>query len=674
MDTRFLTDLIIILGLSVIVILAFLRLRVPAVVGFILTGVLAGPQALGIIEGRGEVEALSELGVVLLLFSIGIEFSVKDLLESRRSVLLGGSIQVVLTAAAVCAICPLVGLDQPECFFLGLLAAMSSTAIVLKMLDERAEVATPHGKNTLSILIFQDLLIVVFMPLIPLISTGRPGIHSSIPLLTGKALGLMVFLYASYRWIVPWLLYQIARTRSRDLFLISIILICLGVAWLTSLLGLSLALGAFLAGLIISESEYSQEALGRILPFRDIFMSLFFISIGMLLDLVFIIHNLWLIAGLTLFVIFLKVFTGSLATLLLGYPFRTTVLVGLALAQIGEFSFILSRSGLEFGIINAGSYQIILAISLLTMAATPFIINSSPALADMAVRLPLPHKVLSGLKPLGITPQEGTEVRMKDHLIVIGYGVNGRNVSRAASMAGIPYLVIEMNPDTVRSERRKGKPLYYGDATQEAILSHVGISGAHVAVITIPDPPSARRVTELVRRLNPTVHIITRTRFVKEVEPLYALGADQVIPEEYETSIEIFSRALAEYLVPRDEIERYISELRSSGYGMLRSLSGEATTISNLQHDLPDFKVHTLKVHPGCPVAGRSLIDTQIRKRHHVSILAIRRGTATIINPGGEDLLLPDDLIIVSGDLTSVLCLVPLLRGEQTEGSESDRG
>ena len=662
MDIRFLADLIIILGLSVIVILAFLRLKVPAVVGFILTGVLAGPQALGIIEGRGEVEALSELGVVLLLFSIGIEFSVKDLLESRRSVLLGGSIQVVLTAAAVCVICSLLGMGLPECFFLGILAAMSSTAIVLKMLDEKAEIASPHGKNTLSILIFQDLLIVVLMPLIPLIASTRTGVPASVPMLVGKALGLMVFLYASYRWIVPQLLYQIARTRSRDLFLISIILVCLGVAWLTSQLGLSLALGAFLAGLIISESEYSQEALGRILPFRDIFMSLFFISIGMLLDLGFIIENLWLILGLTAAVILLKVFTGSISTLLIGFPFRTTVLVGLALAQIGEFSFILSKTGLEFGIINAGSYQIILAISLLTMAATPFIINMSPGLADIAVRLPLPHRVLSGLRPLGIIPPHESPVRMKDHLIIIGYGVNGRNVSNAASMSGIPYLVIEMNPDTVRTERRKGKPIYYGDATQEAILNHVAVRSAHVVVVTIPDASSARRVTELVRKLNPAVHIIARTRFVKEVEPLYALGADQVIPEEYETSIEIFSRALAEYLVPRDEIERCISELRASGYGMFRSLSGEATTISNLQHELPDFKVHTLRVHPGCPVAGKSLIETQIRKKHHVSILAIRRGGTTIINPGGDDLLLPDDLIIVSGDLDSILAIIPILR------------
>jgi CPA2 family monovalent cation:H+ antiporter-2 len=663
MEKQFLAHLIIVLGLSVIVILAFLKVRIPAVLGFILTGVLAGPHALGIIEGRSEVEALSELGVVLLLFSIGIEFSLKDLLESRRTVLVGGSIQVVLTATVVFLVCTLLGLDQPQSLFLGVLVAMSSTAIVLKMLDERSEITTPHGKNTLSILIFQDLLVVALMPMLPIVGAGSAGVGGSIPVLVGKAAALMLFLYASYRWIVPMLLYQIARTKSRDLFMLSIILICLGIAWLTSLLGLSLALGAFLAGLIISESEYSQEALGRILPLRDIFMSLFFISVGMLLDLGFIVHHLGAVIGLTLLIIFLKVFTGSFSTLVLGYPFRATVLAGLALAQIGEFSFILSKTGLGMGLITTGSYQVLLAISLFTMAATPFIINASPALADMAVRLPLPHRVLSGLRPLGIRPLSEAPARMTDHLVVIGYGLNGRNVSRAASMTGIPYIVIEMNPDTVRSERRKGTPIFYGDATQEAILHHVGIHRAHVVVITIPDAPSARRVTELVRKLSPATHIIARTRYLKEVEPLYALGADQVIPEEYETSIEIFARALAEYLVPRDDIERCINELRSSGYGMFRSLSGEATTIADLQHNLPDFKVHTLTVHPGSPLAGQTLIETQIRKRYQVSILAIRRGDRTVINPGGDDVLLPGDTIIVSGDLESVLSIIPVLRG-----------
>ncbi|HPC47458.1 MAG TPA: NAD-binding protein, partial [Deltaproteobacteria bacterium] len=430
---------------------------------------------------------------------------------------------------------------------------------------------------------------------------------------------------------------------------------------------------AFLAGLVISESEYSQEALGRVLPLRDIFMSLFFISVGMLLDLSFIARHIFTIACLAALIVAAKVFTGSAAALALGFPFRSTVLTGLALAQIGEFSFILSRFGLSAGLLTPASYQTFLGITLLTMAATPFIIGASPALADAAARLPLPDRIRTGLSPMGIRNQEGTPSCLRGHLVVIGYGVNGRNVSKAAAMAGIPHLVVEMNPDTVRSERKRGEPIVYGDATQEAVLRHVGIENAQVVVITIPDAPSARRVTELVRKMSPNAHIIARTRYVREVEPLFALGADQVIPEEYETSIEIFSRALAEYMVPRDDIERLIAELRSSGYSMLRSLSGEATTVSDLQRNLPDFKVHTLKVHHGCSLAGRPLIETQIRKKHNVSILAIRRGGHTIVNPGGDDTLEPGDIIVVSGDLDSVLRLIPLLRGDDACGDDPGR-
>jgi CPA2 family monovalent cation:H+ antiporter-2 len=663
MDTKILGDIIIILGLITAVILIFLRLKVPAIIGFILTGILAGPQGFGLI-GASDVGFVAELGIVLLLFSIGIEFSIKDLLEIRRSILIGGSLQVGATLAITYATCSFFGVGHAEALLIGLLVSMSSTAIVLKMLEERAEISSPHGKNAFSILIFQDLLVVPAMILIPVMAGGHPGSREPMWVFLSKAGGFIIFLYTAYRWIVPQLLFQIARTRSRELFLISVILICLGVAWLTSFLGLSLALGAFLAGLIISESEYAQEALGRTLPFRDVFLSLFFISIGMLLDLAFLLDHLLIILGFVVLIIMLKTLTGSFSTLLLGYPLRTAVLVGFSLAQVGEFSFILSKSSLEHGILGTNDYQTLLGIALITMAITPFIMKMAPQLADLSVRLPFSQRIKSGLRPLKIVPDAEQAVKKKDHLVIIGYGVNGRNVSRAAKLADIPYVIIEMNPETVRVERIKGEPIYYGDATQEAILEHIDIQDAHVMVITIPDVAAARRVTELARRLNPALHIIARTRYLKEVAPLYELGADEVIPEEFETSIEIFSRALSEYLIPRDDIERFISELRSSGYEMLRSLSKEATTVCSIEKDLPDFKVSTFKVHQDSDVAGKSLAELQIRKKYRASILAIRRGSETIINPGGEDILYPDDHIILSGDIDSILSIMPLFRSK----------
>jgi len=665
METQLLGNLIIVFGLSIAVIFLFLRIRVPSIIGFILTGVLAGPQGLGLIGAGAEVEYLSELGVVLLLFTIGIEFSLKNLLQVKRSVLLGGFLQVGTTLAATYAFFRIGGLAWNESIFIGFLVSLSSTAIVLKLLDERAEITSPHGRNTVAILIFQDLVVVPMMIVVPFLAGIQGGGTAEFVSILGKGVSLIVIVYLSYKWIVPKLLYQIAKTRSRELFLLSIVMICLGVAWLTSELGLSLALGAFLAGLIISESEYSHEALGRILPFRDIFVSFFFISIGMLLDVSFLLENVGLILSLAIGVIVLKATTGGLATLFLGYPLRIGVLVGLALAQIGEFSFILSKTGMAYDLIDRRAYQIFLNVSLITMAATPFILNLSSSLADFSVRLPFPGILKGRFQPVDSPEQVEKRETLLDHLLIIGFGVNGRNVSRAAKMAGVPYVILEINPETVRKERAKGQPIYYGDATQEAVLKHVDVEQAKVAVIAIPDAAATRRITAVLREMNPTLHIIARTRFVSEVSPLYELGADEVIPEEFETSIEIFSRALSEYLIPRDDIQRYISELRADGYKTFRGLSGEATTVYRLEKELPEFKVVTLRVNEGCPLAGKTLTEIEMRKRNHVGILAIRRGDDTILNPGGDDILYSGDVVIVSGLIENILTIIPLLRTDE---------
>jgi len=663
MDNSLLGNLLILFGLSIAVIFVFLRIRVPSIIGFILTGILAGPHGLGMINAGDEVEFLSEFGVVLLLFTIGIDFSLKNLLQIKRPVLLGGSLQVGLTLALTYVIAGFTGLAWNKAIFIGFLVSLSSTAIVLKLLDERAEITSPHGRNTLAVLIFQDLIVVPMMLFTPFLA-GMPEGATNVEVagILIKAISLIIFVYLSYRWIVPKILYQIAKTRSRELFLLSIVMICLGVAWITAELGLSLALGAFLAGLIISESEYSHEALGRILPFRDIFVSFFFISIGMLLDISFLIDNLALIGILAVSIIVLKAVIGGIASLILRYPLRIAVLTGLALAQIGEFSFILSMTGVEYNLFDQIAYQIFLNVSLVTMALTPFILNSSPKVADFFMRMPLSDKIKCGLRSAELEVISDEKSSMRGHLLIIGFGVNGRNVSKAAKMAGIPYIILEVNAETVRIEKSAGEPIIYGDATQDAVLEYAGVREARVAVIAIPDAAACRRITSALRGLNPNLHIIARTRFVKEVSPLYELGANEVIPEEFETSIEIFSRALSEYLIPRDDIERCIAELRADGYKMLRGLSGEATAIHRLEQELPEFKVVTLRVHEDCLLVGKSLIEIEMRKRYHVSILAIRREKGSIFNPGGEDILRPGDALVVTGQIGDILDIVPLLR------------
>lgn len=646
---QLLNEILIIFGLATAVLFLCHRLKMPTIVGLLLTGVLAGPHGLGLISAVHEVEILAEIGVVLLLFTIGIEFSFKSLLQIKKAVLLGGSLQVVLTLLAGFALSRLIERPFGQAVFIGFLVSLSSTAIVLKLLQERAEVDSPQGKIAVGILIYQDIIVVPMMLLTPLLAGSTENFSQSLLVLLAKGIGVILFVIISAKWIVPNILYQIARTRSRELFLLSIIAIAFAVAWLTLIAGLSLALGAFLAGLAISESEYSHQAFGNIIPLRDVFTSFFFISIGMLLDVTFLFQKPGLLLLVALIVLVLKTLIAGFTTTLLGFPLRTAILVGAALSQIGEFSFILSKTGLQYEIFTKDVYQPFLAVTVLTMGATPFIINAGNRVAERISRLPLPKRLILGLFPGSIKSSHQGKKHLKDHLIIIGFGVNGRNVAKSAKVAGIPYIIIEMNPETVRKEFAKSEPIYYGDAIHEHNLEHADIKEARILVAAISDPVAIRNLTATARRLNPRIHIIVRTRFLQEMKPLYDLGADEVIPEEFETSVEIFTRVLNKYLIPKDQIERFVAEVRADGYEMFRSLSSAAATLSNLKIHLPDVEISTLRIGRESPAIGKSLAQVELRKKYGVTLLAVRRGAQTVTNPDGNFKFGADDVIVVLG-------------------------
>ncbi len=645
MEIPLLKDIIIIFGLAIVVLFICHRLHVPSVVGYLLTGIFVGPYGTGLIKAIHEVEIFAEIGVVLLLFTIGIEFSLERLLRIRKTVLLGGSLQVFLTFWATFFISRQFGQTFGEAVFIGFLVVLSSTAIVLKLLQERAEVDSPHGRTTLGILIFQDIIVVPMILITPLLAGATGNLGESLLVLLAKGICIILFMIVSAKWIVPYILYQIARTRNQELFLLSVVVICFGIACLTSWAGLSLALGAFLAGLIISESEYSHQALGNILPFRDVFTCFFFISIGMLLDVGFLFQRPVLIALIVFSVILLKSITAGSVAVLLGFPLRTGILVGLALAQIGEFSFILSRAGVEHGLLTGNTYQMFLAVSILSMAATPFIITLAPRLADVVLRLPLPKKLISGLAPVNTMSVS----ERKDHLIVIGFGVTGRHLAQAARMMGVTYVIVEMNPETVRAEKSKGEPIYYGDATQSLILQHANIKNARIVVIAINDATATRRITEIVKKLNPKVHLIVRSRFLQEMEALHELGADEVVPEEFETSVEIFTRVLAKYLIPKNEIEEFVAVVRSDGYKMLRNISIEPASFSDLKLQIPDVEINSLRIGERSSLAEKSLAQTDLRKKYGITVLAIRRNLKILSNPDGDIRLYSGDVLFVLG-------------------------
>jgi CPA2 family monovalent cation:H+ antiporter-2 len=654
-----LRDLLVLFGLGVAVVVLFHRFRIPPIVGFLITGVVCGPYGFGLIRGVHQVEALAEIGVVLLLFTVGIEFSIQQLMRIRRFLILGGGMQMGLTMLAVTLLARLFGVAWPVAIFLGMLVALSSTAIVLRLLADRGEMATPAARAALAILIFQDLCIVPLVLMTPYLG-GTGGEPVTILWVGVKALLFLTGAVIAARYIVPRLLRTVVDTRKREVFLLTIILLCLGTAWASSQIGLSLALGAFIAGLIISESEYSHQALGEMLPLREVFNSLFFVSMGMLFDVRTLLAHPLLIIGALVATVVLKTTVTMGVSWVLGLSLRTAVMGSLAIAQIGEFSFVLSKVGLDAALLDADLYQLFLAVAVGTMALTPALHAVSPVVAAWLERH-LPRRVsagrgMSGLDNLPSSP-------LNDHVIIVGYGLNGRNLSKVLDRNGIPYVAVEMNPDTVRNERDRGIPVIFGDASRPEILEHAGITSARVVVIAISDLGATRATVAAIRHLNSHVHIIARTRYTLEMDPLFSLGSDEVVTEEYETSIEIFSRVLRRFFVPRDEIDRSIKDIRKGGYEAFRSISREPTSAIGIERFLSNISLEVYRAEEGSAIAGSSLLASNIRGRSGVSIVAIQRVDGTmVVNPQGTDMLAAGDAALLLGLPEQILAAGGLFR------------
>lgn len=647
MITGYLLDIIIIFAAAVAIIAIGNRFKIPGIVGFIVTGMVIGPYGLGLIQDVTIVDALAEIGIIFLLFAIGMQFSFRSLYEMRKIVLVGGTLQVVGTILVTMAITTVFGVPFNVGIFLGFLICHSSTVITLKIYQDRAEMESPHARATLGISIYQDIMTVPMLIALPLLAGQTSDIAGSLLNLGITLVLLLVLVFALSVYVIPVLMTKITGTRNPEIFLLSIILVCFVVTYITSSIGLSIALGAFLAGITLSESEYFHQAFASILPFRDIFTSFFFISIGMLIDLWFLVKDPVLIAVLVLGVLALKSVIAALSTRAIGHSLRTSVLSGLALCNIGEFAFILSIPGTEYGLFTPGEEQVFLAVTVITMSLTPLLIAAGPKTADfLCKRRSLAR--FDGAAKAGIAEPVPIPA-LADHLVIIGYGLNGRNLARAAKTGGIPYQIIDLNPETVEKERKKGEPIFFGDATRDSILTHAGIERARILVIVINDPPSVRAITKLAREMNPRLYIIVRTRFMNEVQALTALGADEVIPEEFETSVEIFTRVLKKYLIPKTTIDNYVRDIRAKTYEMFRSSPASGAGLADLKGNLPDSDILCLAVSPDSAVAGKSLLDLNVRRAYGISILAIRRAGAIMANPDGDCILEPGDEVIIIG-------------------------
>ena len=641
-----LADIVVILALASVVLVVCHWLRVPTIIGLLFAGVLIGPHGLGVMGATHEVETMAEIGVVLLLFTIGLEISFDSLWQMRRLALGGGMFQILATTLAGFGAFILAGNSVGASVFVGFFIALSSTAVVLKLLQDRGETDSPHGRAILGMLLLQDFMVVPMMLLIPALAGSMAGFSGSVGGQLFKSSVVLGILIAS-RWTVPWILHQVVRTGNREVFALSIIVICLGIAWLTQAINLSIALGAFLAGLIISESEYSHDALAIVLPFRHVFSSIFFISVGMLVNVRFALDNWHLLILMVMGVVLIKGAIAVLAVALLRHPVRTAILTGVAIAQVGEFSFLLLQRASGYSLISEDTYQLLLTTALITLAATPFLMMIAPRLAAFTIR-----RVSTSVRTGDRTKAQGwrrSSDEIADHLIIVGYGVGGQNLARAAKSCGIPYVIMEMNWQTVRAMGRKGEPIHYGDAVNETGLLACGVTTARVMVVAISDPAATRRVITTAKTLNPALHLIVRTRYIKELPSLLELGADQVIPEEFETSVEIFTRVLSRYLVPRSDIESVVSEIRSEGYQMLRTPEPMAFSVRGAELALPDMEIGTFRVEPDAEIGGSTLKDLDLRHRYQVTVLALRRDQGLVTNPAGSERLGPGDVVVMMG-------------------------
>jgi len=459
---------------------------------------------------------------------------------------------------------------------------------------------------------------------------------------------LVAALMVAALYVVPKLLEQIVRSRSRELFLLTIIVLCLGIAWLTSLSGLSLALGAFMAGLVISESEYSHQAMAEVLPFRDSFNSLFFVLIGMLMDVRVLLAHPVLVVALIGAVLVGKFVMGMLPVLASGYPLRSGILAGVSLAQVGEFSFVLAQQGAQTGLLTGEPYQMFLAVSVLTMVITPLVMEGAPYLAKRAEALQRLRGWYSDRAAVQ-TQQTSRHLKVKDHVIVMGYGLSGRNLVRVLEETEIPYVALDLDGETVRRESQNGVKIFYGDATNPNVLHHVKIDHARVLVVAISDPFAARRAVQIARGLNPDVHIIVRTRYLREMDDLHQLGADEVVPEEFETSIEIFALVLQTYKMPQSVIVEKAEQIRKEGYALLRR--GELPDLAHhlRRGTLTDVEVETCRIEADSPALGKTIGQVSIRPRTGASVIALTRRGVTDSNPGEKARLEEGDVLSLLG-------------------------
>ena len=560
-DLRFVLDLVLAVVAAFAGGLVAQRLGQPVILGYLVAGVAIGPFTPGPIADPHTVHVLAEIGVAFLMFAVGAELSLGELRRLGRVASLGGTLQIACTMGLGPLLAPALGLSFVQGVFLGALLALSSTVVALKVLMGRGELQTLHGRVALGILVTQDIAVVPMVVVLPALAAGSEGLLGNLALAALKAGGILLGAYAIGARAVPWLLGHLAVSRTRELFLLGVVGLALGTALVTQISGLSLAFGAFLAGLVVAESEFRTQVIAEVLPLRDLFASLFFVSVGMLINPPALASNAGLVALLGAVVVVGKVAIVALVVLLLGLSGRVALLAGLSLAQVGEFSFVLARIGVDRGAIPPAIFDLTLATALVTIVLTPTLLRAAPLLLRALERLPAIGAWFA--PPVEPDPAAGN---LRAHTVICGFGRVGRELASALERRGLQYLVVEYNPLIVRELRARGVPVVYGDAVNPAVLEHAHLDTATLLAVLMPDAIATEGATRQARSLNRRLDIVARARDVHDVARLQRAGATEVVQPEFEAGVEVIRHALRRYGVSGLELVQLAAGRRSAFY------------------------------------------------------------------------------------------------------------
>ena len=632
-------------------------LRVPSVAGLLVAGVLIGPHGIGLVKDPAQISQLADLGIVLLMFSIGLDFTPERLRQLVRSSPMGlvqMGICIVVTAAVA-----ILFVDRwAEAIFLGMLVSHTSSTLMMKVMMDRGEARTPQARMGLGISITQDLSVVPMLLAVPMMARGEWVPVEFAGELLRAALALLAAT-ALARWVIPFWLNHVIRARNRELFLIFLTVIAFGMAWATTAAGLPASLGAFLAGMASAGSAYSHQTLAEVVPFRDLLVSLFFVSIGMLLNLGALGDYALPATAAIVGVLLLKFVSGLVPVALWRYPLRIGLLVGLAMAQIGEFAFVLVHAGREAGLISDVIFNLMVLVTVATMMVSPLLIASGPGLTRAVGSVGWLRRFDPGGG--GAEPQAAPPER-QNHVVIAGYGLNGRNLAAALRSLEVPHVAMDLDHEKVSQARRVGEEVIFGDCTRSDVLRRADLEQARVLVVAISDRDATRRAVQVARHENGAIQIIVRTKHVAEIGKLRELGADEVIDEEFETSLEILERALGSYRLPRPRIDEVIGSLRGEVYEGLRDDIAVKRRAALLGTLLPAVDFESVTLGAGSPALGRSVRELDLRARTGATLLAVERGGATITLPPADFRLDEEDVLVISGPPHALATAVRLLQ------------